>query len=125
MMNLKEYNKYFEDDEYMPCSQMPTQITTQVLKSVDLNVQKPETLTSKFLKSKSDYREPAKSNEENSIPNSIPSSNLISQITQQDDNTQIKRMKFFENIMDSTYPEPAKQQVNKNRTHHLVHLKIK
>ena len=109
MNSYKNYNKYFEDEDYLPCSQMPTQISQKkVLQSVDLNVHKEPCMTKK-----NEYRESVEykssSSEENSISNS-----LISQITQQDDNTQIKRMKFLESMMESTNHAPPKKEVNQH-----------
>lgn len=126
--DLHEYNQYFIDDtdeeeNELPCSQMRYQkpvSDSQVLANMSLNLM-DNSITSKIIEQKaqnnkySAYRDTQLQQLTNTTESSNSSSSSgsykspRSPYTQAQDNTQLKRAKFLDDIMDSTNNEPVKQ----------------
>lgn len=128
--DLHEYNQYFIDDtddeeNELPCSQMQhynkkPMSDSQVLANMSLNLM-DNSITSKIIEQKaqnnkySAYRDTQYSHQSTNDNSNSSSSNSSSYksprspYTQTQDNTQMKRAKFLDDIMDSTNNEPVKQ----------------
>jgi POLQ-like helicase len=125
MPDLADYNKYFESDEennfpvssqVRPGTKTSTLTETQIFKALDQNVliSKQPSSSIKLKSPRNRYREPSQvSSPINSSAASSKSAHLNSNDTspgsEDEENTQIKRMKFYETMLDSTNHEPVKQ----------------
>ncbi len=135
MTDLADYNKYFESDDEnnfpvssqkRPATQSTVLSETQVFQAIDPNVLNPKQ-TSPSANTNSRVHRLSKSprsryRETTQLPSSIcssaASSNSALLVHSSDtspgtdideDNTQLKRRKFYETMLDSTNHEPAKQ----------------